>query len=151
VSYNPIFNAEENATNAGAFSTASLGMAIGRAIPVVGSFAMVPSLQGGIARRNGGPIGIRNSTPHTKLPPYIRTFGELGVGLGFRLNDVLTVRLSYATPFAWPRDTARVEVKVKGGHGRTTCWGPHGQHPIEQILHGRFGCSQFLPLTFVSV
>lgn len=82
-----------------AFTTASLGAAIGRAMPVAGAFALVPSLQLGIANRSGGPLGLLRITPDTKLPPKNRTFGEAGVGIGLRFGDVLTVRPSYHRAF----------------------------------------------------
>ncbi|QJR35360.1 autotransporter domain-containing protein [Gemmatimonas groenlandica] len=94
------------------FSTASLGLALGRAIPIVGAFSIVPSLQGGIANRSGGPIGTFNVTATTKLPPNNRTFGEMGVGLGFRFGDLLTVRPSYARPFG-------LGAGVNGGYDET--------------------------------
>ncbi|WP_310572116.1 hypothetical protein [Gemmatimonas sp.] len=82
-----------------AFTTASLGAAFGRAISVTGSFALVPSLQLGIANRSGGPLGLLQIGPDTKLPPNNRTFGELGVGIGLRFGDVLTVRPAYNRAF----------------------------------------------------
>ncbi len=82
-----------------AFTTASLGAAIGRAIPVAGAFALVPSLQLGVANRSGGPLGLLHFGPDTKLPPNNRTFGELGVGIGLRFGDVLTVRPAYNRAF----------------------------------------------------
>lgn len=82
-----------------AFTTASLGAAIGRAIPVTGAFALVPSLQLGVANRSGGPLGLLQISPDTKLPPNNRTFGELGVGIGLRFGDALTVRPSYTRAF----------------------------------------------------
>lgn len=94
------------------FSTASLGLALGRAIPIVGAFSIVPSLQGGIANRSGGPIGILNVTSATKLPPNNRTFGEIGVGFGFRFGDLLTVRPSYTRPFG-------LGAGVNGGYDET--------------------------------
>jgi hypothetical protein len=76
----------------------SLGLALGRAIPVTASFSIAPFVQGGLQLRqdwarfviptplaDGTFVGVRSSASHTHSDALV------GVGFGLRFGDLLTL------------------------------------------------------------
>ena len=94
--------------------TSSVGLALGRSIGVTGGFAFVPYVHAGVAqfhRAFGFSNGLYN--PNDASAPTVgywgqtnALYGEMGVGIGFRFNNVMTITPSYRMPLSYDRGSA---------------------------------------------
>lgn len=86
--------------------TTSLGLSAGRSYTLSPSFALVPYVHGALVYRDPTEHPLFQVNPTSlpvRSPGEPTRFGEIGAGLGFRVNDRLTVRPAFSRPIGLGR------------------------------------------------
>lgn len=94
--------------------TGSVGLSLGRSINLSSGFAVVPFVQGGVgqfhrafAYTNGLPRASVTPMPNIGVWRSTNTlYGEMGVGIGFRFNNMVTITPAFRAPLSDDRNAA---------------------------------------------